>query len=170
MGLGNFSILGVASLGFSEFYSLETILQGGRSPSWLFQNRDCQRRTTLQKEMKETDKAESCFECEGDIWTSVSLWPSCFSFLGVRRPRTDSGIPHRACVRRCVRPFATSQTVACQASPSMGYSSKEDWSGLSFPPQGVFPTQGLNPAPPALEGGFSALSHVGTPEYPTPWS
>ena len=66
MGLGNFSVLGMASLGFSEFYSFETILQGGRSPTRLLQNRDCQRRT-LRKEMKETDEAESSFECEGDI-------------------------------------------------------------------------------------------------------
>ena len=28
---------------------------------------------------------------------------------------------------------------------SMGLSRKEHWSALSFPPPGIFPTQGLNP-------------------------
>lgn len=79
MGLGNFSILGVASLGFSEFYSFENILQWGRTQPRLFQNRDCQRRTTLQKEMKETDEAGCCFERDGDIGTFVSWRPGSVS-------------------------------------------------------------------------------------------
>ena len=41
--------------------------------------------------------------------------------------------------------FATPQTVACQASLSMGFSSQAYWSGLPFPPEGIFPAQGWNP-------------------------
>ena len=44
-----------------------------------------------------------------------------------------------------VRLFATLRTVAHQASLSMGFSRQEYWSGLPFPYQGIFPTQGLNP-------------------------
>ena len=36
----------------------------------------------------------------------------------------------------CVRLFATPWTVAYQASPSMGFSRQEYWSGLSFPSPG----------------------------------
>ena len=42
-----------------------------------------------------------------------------------------------------VRRFATPWTVARQAPPCMGFSRQERWSGLPFPPPGVFLTQGL---------------------------
>ena len=35
-------------------------------------------------------------------------------------------------------------TIACQPSPSMGFSRQEYWSWLPCPPPGIFPTQGLN--------------------------
>ena len=41
--------------------------------------------------------------------------------------------------------FATLWTIAHQVSLSMGFSRQEYWSGLPFPPPGVFPTQGSNP-------------------------
>ena len=44
----------------------------------------------------------------------------------------------------CVPFFATSWTVAFQVPLSMGFSRQEYWSGLPCPPQGIFPTQGLN--------------------------
>ena len=40
---------------------------------------------------------------------------------------------------------ATPWTFACQALLSMGFSRQEYWSGLPFPFQGIFPTQGSNP-------------------------
>ena len=40
---------------------------------------------------------------------------------------------------------ATLWTIARQAPLSVGFSRQEYWSGLSFPLQGIFPTQGLNP-------------------------
>ena len=36
-------------------------------------------------------------------------------------------------------------TVVYQVPLSMGFSRREYWSGLPFPPQGIFPTQGSNP-------------------------
>ena len=45
----------------------------------------------------------------------------------------------------CVRLFATPWTVAYQASPSMGFSRQEYWSGLSFPSPGDLPDSGIEP-------------------------
>ena len=49
--------------------------------------------------------------------------------------------------------FATPWTVAYQASPSMGFSRQEYWSGLSFPSPGDLPDPGIEPRSPALEAG-----------------
>ena len=43
-------------------------------------------------------------------------------------------------------------TVAHQASPSMGFSRQEYWSGLPFPSPGVLPHPGIKPRSPAIEG------------------
>ena len=50
-----------------------------------------------------------------------------------------------------VWPFATPQTVAYQAPPSMGFSRQECWSGLPFPSPGDLPDPGLEPRSPALQ-------------------
>ena len=54
-----------------------------------------------------------------------------------------------------VRLFATSWTVACHASTSMGFSRQEYWSGLPFPSPGDLPDPGIEPRSPAL--GADAL-------------
>ena len=51
----------------------------------------------------------------------------------------------------CVRLFATPWTVAYQASPSMGFSRQEYWSGLPFPSPGDLPDPGIEPRSPTLE-------------------
>ena len=50
-----------------------------------------------------------------------------------------------------VRLFATPWTVAHQASPSMGFSRQEYWSGLTFPSPGDLPDPGIKPESPTLE-------------------
>ena len=50
-----------------------------------------------------------------------------------------------------VRFFATPWTVAYQASPSMGFSRQEYWSGLLFPSPGDLPDPGIEPRFPALQ-------------------
>jgi len=50
-----------------------------------------------------------------------------------------------------VRLFATPWTVAYQASPSMGFSRQEYWSGLPFPSPGDLPNPGIEPRSPTLE-------------------
>ena len=49
-----------------------------------------------------------------------------------------------------VQLFATPWTVAYQASPSMGFSRQEYWSGLPFPSPGDLPDPGIEPGSPTL--------------------
>ena len=51
----------------------------------------------------------------------------------------------------CVQLFSTPWTVAYQASPSMGFSRQEYWSGLPFPSPGDLPDPGIEPGSPALQ-------------------
>ena len=51
----------------------------------------------------------------------------------------------------CVQLFATPWTVAYQASPSVGFSRQEYWSGLPFPSPGDLPDPGIEPRSPTLE-------------------
>ena len=63
----------------------------------------------------------------------------------------------RACPLYRVRLFATLWTVARQVPLPVEFSRQEYWSGLSFPPPGDLPDQGVEPASltsPALAGGF----------------
>ena len=60
------------------------------------------------------------------------------------------------CVLSCVQLFVTPWTVACQAPLSIGFSRQEYWSGLPFPTPGDLLDLGIEPASPALEGGFFA--------------
>ena len=46
--------------------------------------------------------------------------------------------------------FVTPQTVAYQASPSMGFSRQESWSAVPFPSPGDLPNPGIQPRSPAL--------------------
>ena len=50
--------------------------------------------------------------------------------------------------------FATSWTVAHQATLSMGLSRREYWNGLPFPSPKDGSNPGMGPASPALAGGF----------------
>ena len=52
----------------------------------------------------------------------------------------------------CVRLFVIPQTVACQASLSMGLSQQEYWdTGLPFPSLGDLTDLGIEPASPAWQ-------------------
>ena len=57
-----------------------------------------------------------------------------------------------------VQLFATPWTVAYQASPSMGFSRQEYWSGLPFPSPGDLPNLGIEPTSPILADGFFTTS------------
>ena len=60
---------------------------------------------------------------------------------------------------------ATPWTVAYQASLSIGFSRQKYWSGLPFPFQGIFPTQGLNPGLQHCRQVLYHLCHQGSPEH-----
>ena len=60
--------------------------------------------------------------------------------------------------------FAALWTVACQVPLSMGFSRKDYWSGLSFPPPRDLPNPGIELMPqwsPALPGGFFTTESPG---------
>ena len=64
-----------------------------------------------------------------------------------------------------VRFFATLWTVAYQASPSMGFSRQEYWSGLPFPSPGDLPDPGIKPGSPALEADALTSEPPGKPRW-----
>ena len=59
-----------------------------------------------------------------------------------------------------VQLFATPWTVACQASPPMGFSKQEYWSGLPFPTPGDLSDLGIKLASPTLESRFFTTAPV----------
>ena len=59
--------------------------------------------------------------------------------------------------------FATPRTVVYQASPSMGFSRQEYWSGLPFPSPGDLPDPGIEPRSPALEADALTSEPPGKP-------
>ena len=64
-----------------------------------------------------------------------------------------------------VQLFATPQTVAHQALPSMGFYRQEYWSGLPFPSPGELPDPGTEPRPPALQADALPTELCGKPVY-----
>ena len=65
-----------------------------------------------------------------------------------------------ACMCSHVLLFATPWTLACQAPLSMELSWQEYWCGFSIPPLGYLPNPGIEPASPALSGGFFTAEPV----------
>ena len=68
------------------------------------------------------------------------------------------------CVFSHFQVFASPWTVTCQAPVSLEFSSQEYWSGLSFPPLGIFLIQGSNPRLLHLMAGSLPLSHLESPQ------
>ena len=60
----------------------------------------------------------------------------------------------RTCALSCVRFSVTPRTVAPQAPLSMGFPRQEYWNGFPFPSPGDLTDPGIEPASPALAGGF----------------
>ena len=87
--------------------------------------------------------------------TYIVLWPQpCL----IQTSRSSTTIWASILVKKVkvkslsrVRLFATPWTVAYQASPSMGFSRQEYWSGLPFPSPGDLPDPGIEPGSPALQ-------------------
>ena len=59
---------------------------------------------------------------------------------------------------------ATPWTVAFQASPSMGFSRQEYWSGLPFPSPGDLPDTGIDTQSPALQADALPSEPPGKPQ------
>ena len=63
-----------------------------------------------------------------------------------------------------VQLFATSWTVAYQASPSVGFSRQEYWSALPFPSPGDLPDPGIEPGSATLEADALTSESPGKPQ------
>ena len=63
-----------------------------------------------------------------------------------------------------VQLFATPWTVAYQASPCMGFSKQQNWSGLPFPSPGDLPDPGIEPGSPTLQADALPSDPPGKPE------
>ena len=75
---------------------------------------------------------------------------------------------HKFKVKSVMSDSVATWTVAHQASPSMGFSRQEYWSGLPFPTPGDLPHPGIEPRSPAFRGGgqmLYPLSHQGSPYH-----
>ena len=118
---------------------------------------------------------------------STVLWTS-FSFLNVLYSlclsvgTTTSVCPVNSCLSfssqfacvhvwifSCVPLSGTPWTVAHQAPLFMGFTSQEYWSGVPFPPPGVFPTQGLNSHLLPWQTDSLPLNHLGNPSFCKPY-
>ena len=137
-----------------------------------FRTETCQRRTTLQKEMKETDEAGCCLECDGDIGTFVSWRAGSVSpSWGNKTPDWLWNIP--PCVHAQLYPTLCHLTDCSLPGFSIhGIFQARilEWIVISTPRASSQP-KGWNqclPASPALAGGFLPLSHLRIPEDPIP--
>ena len=63
-----------------------------------------------------------------------------------------------------VQLFVTPWIVAYQASPSVGFSRQEYWSGLPFPSPGDLPDPGIKPGSPALDADTLTSEPPGKPK------
>ena len=68
----------------------------------------------------------------------------------------------------CVQLFVTPWTVAYQASPSMGLSRQEYWSGLPFPSPDL-PAPGIEPQSPGFPLGISSVNVCGVNTWMKGW-
>ena len=59
--------------------------------------------------------------------------------------------------------FETPWTIACQVPLPMGFPRQEYWNALPFPSTGALPDPGIDPASPALGGGFLTTEPPGKP-------
>ena len=67
----------------------------------------------------------------------------------------------------CVQLLATTpQTVAHQASLSMGFPRQEYWSRFPFPPPGGLPDPGIESTPPTAPASAGRLPTTGPPGKP----
>ena len=71
-------------------------------------------------------------------------------------------LSHFSRVRLCATPW----TAAYQASPSMGFSRQEHWSGLPFPSPGDLPNPRIEPSSPASSALAGRILTTAPPRKP----
>ena len=90
------------------------------------------------------------------------MQPCCTPFPSLSQSVVSCNILTVVCVRHSVM-FATSWTVARQASLSVEFSRQKYWSGLPFPFPGDLPDPKIKPMSPALWVNSLLSESVGKP-------
>ena len=83
----------------------------------------------------------------------------------MKRPREFNWPEVLACLYAVTSAFVTPWAVTLEAPLCKGLSRQAHWRELPFPSPGDLPHPGMEPATPvspALAGGFSPLSHLGS--------
>ena len=93
-------------------------------------------------------------------WARLSDLHFHFHFKTTRALPCFSG--HHMLSHSVVSDFVTIHILVLQASPAMGFSRKECWSGLPFPSPGDLPDPGIEPVSPALQADSSLLRPRGS--------
>ena len=90
----------------------------------------------------------------------------------VRFNKIDNIVSGGGCslVAKSYLTLATPWTVARQAPLSMGFTRQDYWSGLPFLSPGDLPNTGIEPASPALAGGFFTTKPSGNPRELFSWT
>ena len=113
-------------------------------------------------------KTGPCCSGQGCALNPIICWwvglHSLLNSLAWGYPALESKSP--ACMLSCftyVWLFATPWTVARQAPLSMGFSRKENWNGLPYPPPGDLPNPGIEPRSPTLQADSLPAQPPGKP-------
>ena len=114
----------------------------------------------MQESESESEVAQACpavcdpMDCSlpgswvhGIFQATVLEWVAISFSKGSSQPRDQTQVSRIAGRRYC-------KPVAHQAPLSMGFPRQEYWSVLPFPSPGDLPAPGIEPASPALAGGF----------------
>ena len=123
-------------------------------PTWVFLPGKSQRQRSLAGY-----SPWCCKRVRHDFKQQQSLYLQRPFTLASQPPASLSIVSHLSCVWLC----ATLWTIALQVPLPMRFSRQKYWSGLPFPSPGDLLDPGIQPASPALAGGFFATEPPGKP-------
>ena len=100
-------------------------------------------------------------------WTETISCPRCWTpFIAKNVSWPEPAVVQGVCMlvtQSCLTLCDPMDRIPCQAPLSMGFSRPEYWNGLLFPSPGHLPDPEIEPASPALAGGFSTTEPPGKP-------
>ena len=125
---------------------------------------DCTRQAPLSMEFSSKNTGVGCHVLLQGIFPTQGLNPVLLHCRQILCHLSHQGVEVKVRSLSCVRLFATPWTVAYQASPSMGFSRQEYWSGLPFPCPEDLSDPWIKPGSPALEADALTSEPPGKPQ------